>query len=241
MKNFLAGIASAAILFSAASCTNRPESASADEYLDFLYASMPVSDSIDYSRDFWMQNVEASMQARREMPWGQSVPEREFRHFVLPVRVNNENLDSARVVFYRELAPRIKNMSMEEAALEVNHWLHEKATYAPSDARTSSPLATVKTTLGRCGEESTLGVAAFRSVGIPARQVYTPRWAHTDDNHAWVEVWIDGKWHFLGACEPEPLIDNTTVRNSSYIATAVSHESMSPPIMRPYTLPPYRF
>ena len=207
MKNFLAGIASAAILFSAASCTNRPESASADEYLDFLYASMPVSDSIDYSRDFWMQNVEASMQARREMPWGQSVPEREFRHFVLPVRVNNENLDSARVVFYRELAPRIKNMSMEEAALEVNHWLHEKATYAPSDARTSSPLATVKTTLGRCGEESTLGVAAFRSVGIPARQVYTPRWAHTDDNHAWVEVWIDGKWHFLGACEPEPLID----------------------------------
>ena len=168
---------------------------------------MPVSDSIDYSRDFWMQNVEASMQARREMPWGQSVPEREFRHFVLPVRVNNENLDSARVVFYRELAPRIKNMSMEEAALEVNHWLHEKATYAPSDARTSSPLATVKTTLGRCGEESTLGVAAFRSVGIPARQVYTPRWAHTDDNHAWVEVWIDGKWHFLGACEPEPLID----------------------------------
>ena len=207
MKNFLAGIASAAILFSAASCTNRPESASADEYLDFLYASMPVSDSIDYSRDFWMQNVEASMQARREMPWGQSVPEREFRHFVLPVRVNNENLDSARVVFYRELAPPIKNMSMEEAALEVNHWLHEKATYAPSDARTSSPLATVKTTLGRCGEESTLGVAAFRSVGIPARQVYTPRWAHTDDNHAWVEVWIDGKWHFLGACEPEPLID----------------------------------
>lgn len=207
MKTFLAGAAAAILLFSAASCNNRPETATADEYLDFLYASMPVNDSIDYSRDFWMQNVEAAMQARSEMPWGQSVPEREFRHFVLPVRVNNENLDSSRVVFYRELAPRIKNMTMEEAALEVNHWLHEKATYAPSDARTSSPLATIKTTLGRCGEESTLGVAAFRSVGIPARQVYTPRWAHTDDNHAWVEVWIDGKWHFLGACEPEPLID----------------------------------
>lgn len=207
MKTFLAGAAAAILLFSAASCNNRPETATADEYLDFLYASMPVNDSIDYSRDFWMQNVEAAMQARSEMPWGQSVPEREFRHFVLPVRINNENLDSSRVVFYRELAPRIKNMTMEEAVLEVNHWLHEKATYAPSDARTSSPLATVRTTLGRCGEESTLGVAAFRSVGIPARQVYTPRWAHTDDNHAWVEVWIDGKWHFLGACEPEPLID----------------------------------
>jgi len=47
----------------------------------------------------------------------------------------------------------------------------------------------------------------LRAVGLPARQVYTPRWAHCDDNHAWVEVWIDGKWHFLGACEPEPDLD----------------------------------
>ena len=70
-----------------------------------------------------------------------------------------------------------------------------------------SPLATVSTAYGRCGEESTLLVAALRSVGIPARQVYTPRWAHTDDNHAWVEAWADGKWHFLGACEPEPVLD----------------------------------
>ena len=60
---------------------------------------------------------------------------------------------------------------------------------------------------GRCGEESTLLVAALRSVCIPARQVYTPRWAHTDDNHAWVEAWADGQWFFLGACEPEPVLN----------------------------------
>jgi hypothetical protein len=24
-----------------------------------------------------------------------------------------------------------------------------------------------------------------------------------DDNHAWVEVWINGKWNYMGACEPE--------------------------------------
>ena len=50
-------------------------------------------------------------------------------------------------------------------------------------------------------------MAALRSVGIPARQVYTPRWAHTDDNHAWVEAWANGKWHFMGACEPEAVLD----------------------------------
>lgn len=96
---------------------------------------------------------------------------------------------------------------MQDAVLETNHWCHEKATYTPSDSRTSSPLATIKTAYGRCGEESTLLVAALRAIGIPARQVYTPRWAHTDDNHAWVEAWVDGKWCFLGACEPEPVLN----------------------------------
>lgn len=102
---------------------------------------------------------------------------------------------------------RIKGMSMMDAIIEVNHWCHEKVTYQPSDARTSAPLATLKTATGRCGEESTFAVAALRAVGIPARQVYTPRWAHTDDNHAWVEAWADGKWYFLGACEPEPVLN----------------------------------
>ena len=179
----------------------------AEEYVDFLYENMNVADSLDYSRDFYMRNVESALVARDEMPWGKSVPEREFLHFVLPIRVNNEHLDDSRTVFYRELAPRIKGLSMADAVLEINHWLHEKATYRPSDSRTSPPLATVKTSFGRCGEESTFGVAAMRAVGIPARQVYTPRWAHTDDNHAWVEVWVDGRWCFLGACEPEPILN----------------------------------
>ena len=177
------------------------------EALQFLYAYMPLGDIVNHDPEFYLQHYELTKQACNEMPWGKSVPERELRHFVLPVRVNNENLDSSRVVFYNELAPRIKNMSMKDAVLEVNHWCHEKAVYMPSDRRTSSPLATIKTAYGRCGEESTLLVAALRAVGIPARQVYTPRWAHTDSNHAWVEAWVDGEWYFLGACEPEPVLN----------------------------------
>lgn len=178
-----------------------------DKLLKTLYAGMTPADSVSYSRDFYLANIDASIDAMQSMPWGKKVPRKEFEHFVLPLRVNNESLDSARVVFYRELAPRVKNMSMSDAALEVNHWCHEKVTYQPSDGRTSPPLSAVSQAIGRCGEESTFAVAALRSVGIPARQIYTPRWAHTDDNHAWVEVWTDGKWHFLGACEPEPVLD----------------------------------
>ncbi len=175
--------------------------------MEFLYAYMPLPDLADYDGDFWLDNVRLSLRARKEMKWGKKVPDLLWRHFVLPVRVNNEDLDMSREVFYNELKERIKGMSMTEAALEVNHWCHEKVTYTPSDSRTSSPLATVRSAIGRCGEESTFTVAAMRAVGIPARQVYTPRWAHTDDNHAWVEVWTDGAWHFLGACEPEAVLD----------------------------------
>ena len=177
------------------------------EALQFLYAYMPLGDVVNHTPEYYLEHYQMMMQARKQMPWGDSVPERELRHFVLPVRVNNENLDTSRVVFFNELAPRVKGMSMMDAVLEVNHWCHEKAVYMPSDRRTSSPLATIKTAYGRCGEESTLLVAALRSVGIPARQVYTPRWAHTDSNHAWVEAWIDGDWYFLGACEPEPVLN----------------------------------
>lgn len=177
------------------------------EALTFLYAYMPIGDITDYDGQLYLDNIRSSFRARVEMPWGDSIPEDIFRHFVLPVRVNNENLDESRMVFYEELKDRVKGLSLYEAVLEVNHWCHEKVIYTPSDARTSSPLASVKTAYGRCGEESTFAVAALRSVGIPARQVYTPRWAHTDDNHAWVEAWVNGKWYFLGACEPEPVLN----------------------------------
>ncbi len=174
------------------------------EALQFLYAYMPLSDLADYDGNFFLKQVQYAFKAKEEMPWGKTIPEDIFRHFVLVYRVNNENLDTARMVFYHELKDRVKNLSMYDAALEVNHWCHEKVTYRGADGRTSAPLATVRTALGRCGEQSTFTVTALRAVGIPARQCYTPRWAHSDDNHAWVEVWIDGKWYYLGACEPDP-------------------------------------
>ncbi len=177
------------------------------EALEFLYAYMPSCDVADYSGDYFLRNVDASFLAKDDLSWGRRVPEREFNHFVMPVRVNNENLDDFRFVYYDELRDRVRDLSMYDAVLEVNHWCHEKVNYKGSDSRTSAPMATIKTSWGRCGEESTLLVAALRTVCIPARQVYTPRWAHCDDNHAWVEAWVDGKWHFLGACEPEPVLD----------------------------------
>lgn len=186
---------------------NRQLSVAEREGLKFMYAFMPLNDLADYSGEFYLKQVRWSLAARETFTWGNTIPEDVFRHFVLPYRVNNENLDTARIVFFGELKDRIKDRSMLEAALEVNHWCHEKVTYRGSDIRTSAPLASLLTAYGRCGEESTFTVTALRAVCIPARQVYTPRWAHSDDNHAWVEFWADGMWHYMGACEPDCVPD----------------------------------
>ena len=178
------------------------------EALKFLLAYMPLSDLADYNGTFFLENIRLSLKAREQTYWGKRIPENIFLHFVLPLRVNNENLDSFRIKYYNEIHHRIGSFkSIDEAALEINHWCHEKVAYQAADIRTSAPMATILSARGRCGEESTFTVAALRTAGIPARQIYTPRWAHSDDNHAWVEIWVDGEWKYLGACEPEPVLD----------------------------------
>ena len=85
------------------------------EAMQFLYAYMPSPDITDYSGEFHLTNVDYALKTRTEMPWGKIVPDREFLHFVLPARVNNENLDECRPVFYDELKERVCNMSMYDA------------------------------------------------------------------------------------------------------------------------------
>jgi transglutaminase-like putative cysteine protease len=97
-------------------------------------------------------------------------------------------------------------MDATETALEINHWCHEKVTYRNISGMTAGPMNTILSACGRCGMQSDFTVASLRTAGIPARYVQT-RWAYRDDDHAWVEVWINGKWHYMEACGPEPVLD----------------------------------
>lgn len=178
------------------------------EWLNYLRAALPVADQIELSDEDLLKIVRHAMKVRDEAPWGRNIPEWIFRAFVLFPRVNDERPAFYQEYIYGELAPRLKGLNMTEAVLEVNKWTCERATYQSTDDRTADALTVLRRTFGRCGEESTLLVSALRSVGIPARQVYAPRWSHCDDNHAWVEAWVDGNWHYLGACEPEPVLDS---------------------------------
>ena len=171
------------------------------------YAASPLSDWANYDFSIFSACAAHALLLWERVPHVRALPEQMFLNYVLHPRVNEEELCDCRGAFYAQLAERIRGLSVREAILEINCWNAEQVCYRATDERTISALGAWRSGFGRCGEESTFAVNALRAAGIPARQVYTPRWAHCDDNHAWVEVFCDGAWHYLGACEPEPGLD----------------------------------
>ena len=165
---------------------------------------------------------------RDTAPWCAALSREAYEQYVLCPRVNDEDLSDHRALFYSLLWERVRNLSQEEAVLEVNRWCHEQASYQAQDDRTASPLTVYRCGSGRCGEESAFLVAALRSVGLAARQVYAPRWSHCDDNHAWVEVLCHGRWRFLGACEPEPVLDRGWFNTAASRAMLVHSRTFGP-------------
>lgn len=177
------------------------------EALTFLYSAMPLSDLLDYPAALFLAYARHGVFLWKQGDFAGRVPEDLFANYVLHYRVNNEDIVETRGFFYDRLKGNIDVGDMYHTALEVNYWCAREATYRSTDGRTQNPRTMFGTAVGRCGEESTFAVTALRSIGIPARQVYAPLWTHCDDNHAWVEAWCDGQWHFLGACEPEEKLD----------------------------------
>ena len=176
--------------------------------MEFLRAHLPASDLDRCPFALLLRFADHALFLRESAPWCRVLDEEIFLHYVLFPRVNDEDLSFHRQIFFDALWPRVCGLpTVEEVVLEVNRWCHETATYESTDERTASPPTVYRSGSGRCGEESAFLVSALRSVGVPARQVYVPRWSHCDDNHAWVEALCGDAWRFLGACEPEPVLD----------------------------------
>ena len=176
--------------------------------LDFLNKALPLADRMTMGGEAAERVARHALALRRETPWGMSIPEDVFLAYVLFPRVNNENPEFYHEIIWNQLKPRLAGLDMAAAVAEVNRWCFEQATYRSTDGRTANALTVMRRGYGRCGEESVLLVSALRSCGIPARQLYVPLWSHCDDNHAWVEAWVDGEWRYMGACEPELSLDS---------------------------------
>ncbi|MBD3368430.1 MAG: hypothetical protein GF405_09720 [Candidatus Eisenbacteria bacterium] len=179
------------------------------EALAFILSNMPTVDLARVERAFLLETVALAREARERFPWGATVPEDVYLTYVLPPRVSQEPLEPWRPFLYRELSARLEGTtSMREAALEVNRWCGERVGFQPTQRRDQGVFETLASGYGRCEEMMIVHISALRSVCIPARQAWTPYWAASDNNHAWTELWVDGAWHYTGACEPRDELDD---------------------------------
>lgn len=180
---------------------------SKEKIRDYYHRSMPYCDRTDVDHRVLEAYAEHACWLRENVDWCRALPEDIFLEHVAAYRINNEKIEDCRKRFCDMVLPCIWGMPLKDAVLEVNLWCSAHVSYHPADDRTAGPLTVYRSGFGRCGEESVFTVTVLRSVGIAARQVYAPLWSHCDDNHAWVEVYCEGQWHYLGACEPEPVLD----------------------------------
>ena len=204
-----------------------PETALA---LKYLYMTMPCSDMGNYSFEIFLDYAKNSVRIWHESEGVKLLPEDIYLNYVLYHRVNEEEIAPCRTLFAEEISKfmeengnetLLSGFNRKKNAIEVNYWCAQEATYHCTDDRTLSALTVYRRGNGRCGEESVFTVNAMRSIGIPSRQVYAPKWSHCDDNHAWVEIWNDGEWYFLGACEPLPILNKGWFTNASSRAMMV--------------------
>ena len=175
--------------------------------MKYLYSNMPYSDVGNYTFDTYLDFVQQGIYLWENSSFVKEYPEEIFLNYVLFHRTNDEEIKPCRTFFWKKLKDRIAGMNMKDAILEINHWCAGEVIYQETDLRTGSALEIYRSGVGRCGEETVFVINALRSAGIPARQVHVPRWSHRDGNHAWVEAWCDGDWHYIGACEPEAVLD----------------------------------
>ncbi len=182
----------------------------------WILAWLPTSDLATLNLALLQEHVNGACSTYRNTAWGDRIPKDVWLHFVVPHRVSQEPLQNWRselgIPLARVTAPY---SSMEEAALAVNRWCRQQATYISTSGRDMGPLTTIARGLGRCEEEMILTICAMRAAGIPARACSTPYWTFTDDNHAWVEVWADGRWYYAESCDDRRCLNDAWFSNAA--------------------------
>jgi hypothetical protein len=197
----------------------------------FLLAYMPYADLIQIKSEVLLDNIDYAYKASEEFAWAKGLPEDIFLNYVLPYRNSQEPIENFRPYFFEKLYPLVKDLnSVTGAAILVNRWVAERVKYKPTQREDQGPFETLKGGYGRCEELVILYNDALRSIGIPARNSWTPYWATQDDNHAWTEIWIDSIWYYTGAAEPSDKLNQAWFDNAVKKASLIFSKPCGEPM-----------
>jgi len=197
-----------------------------EEARKFLLEHMPPTDFENSIDDRIVNNtIESALRAKKKFPWAKSVSKQDFFRYVLPYVETNEPRTNWRELFEQKVASRVPVGTMR--VIEILAWLNGgdpgflwRDAFAPltfQPDRTPEvfdPLSLIAFRGASCTGVSIFFLSALRSLGIPARVAGTPAWNGKDEgtsnNHSWLEILIDGEWHFteakpLGSGSPDDI------------------------------------
>lgn len=177
------------------------------ESLAFLLDNMPERDRRTLSAPSLLENIAQADAALAAAPWARDIPRDLFLNDILPYANATEPRDAWRADLRARCTPLIAGCATPAAAAQrLNERLFSllNVRYSTERARADqSPAETIRSGLASCTGLSILLVDACRAVGIPARVAGIPEWPDGRGNHTWAEIWDGGRWHFLGAAEPD--------------------------------------
>lgn len=183
-------------------------------WAEFILKNSEDVDILNFNRKNFLNNLLSIKENLNRVGWNEMIDDSLLFYYVIPLRVSQEPLENFSEIYKDTLYELVKTLSMKDAVLRINEWCYTKMEYKPTEPYDQNAVTSIKRGFGRCEEMMILFIKSLRTVGIPSREVYTPYWPFTNSNHAWCEVWIDGKWYFLGGAESSDL-------NNSWFADEV--------------------
>lgn len=147
-------------------------------------------------------NHERAFESWRTAPWSSSISLPTFLEHILPYRGSSEALDLTwRAEANARLSPALaalrSSLGREPTLAEATHaarkaskkWVRFRQLFYlhPTDQSWSEMM---RSTAGRCEDQSNAAVFAARSIATVVAGDFTPFWADRDNNHAW-EVALD--------------------------------------------------
>ncbi|CAK8998333.1 Alpha-L-fucosidase [Durusdinium trenchii] len=183
----------------------------------FLVNFMPDADLDALKPSFVAENVRGALRARKTFHWASLAPLPVFYNDVLPYASLTEPRDPWRpklFEFMREATSGCLDAVCAALALNSHAWeiVDPPIIFVaakPDELNSYSPFQTMARHNASCTGLSVFLVDALRAAGVPSRIAGVPHWnkgvtvcpgGDADapcGNHNWVEVFVDGGWHFL--------------------------------------------
>lgn len=161
-----------------------------------------ISDVEIITSDYLIKSIDHAFNQWRTKPWAEHLTYNEFRDWLLPYKViEGQSFDDWRTIlsaYYSDSLSTVPLTDVERnsvyGAIEiVRNEIHTKQSDLNFkvfwEDRGCIPLLSAETwthmTFGSCWDFVNMGVAVFRSLGIPAAVDVVPKWGRNSDGHSW--------------------------------------------------------